>query len=120
MATLTLDPQALPLRIDEQGVMRVGTTRVSLDSIVYAFLEGATAEEIVQAFDTLDLADVYAVISYYLRHRSDVEAYVQRQVEQAENTRNEWKKNWPEHSNYRQLLLSRLAAKEQSGVASAQ
>src|SRR6266542_4251795 len=120
MATLTLDPQTVPLRLDDHGVMRVGATRVSFDSVVYAFQEGATPEEIVQNFDTLRLADVYAVISYYLKHRSDVEVYLQVQEKEAEEIRADWQRRWPEHSEYRKVLMSRLAAKEQKHAAPAQ
>ena len=60
-------------------------TRVSIDSVIYAFKEGATPEEIVQQYPTLDLKDVYAVISYYLQNRDEVETYLdQRQVERQE------------------------------------
>lgn len=71
--------------MNEAGVLRVTGTRVSLDSVIYSFHEGATPEEIVQAFPTLDLKDVYAVISYYLQNRDEVEQYLaQRQVEHQE------------------------------------
>ena len=82
---MTLDVVAdpLPLQIDEDGVARVGGTRVTLDTIVAAFADGATAEEIVQQYPSVALADVYAVLGYYLRHRSEVEAYLQRRAQQA-------------------------------------
>ena len=48
-----------------------GGTRVTLEAIVAAFSDGATAEEIAQDFPAVSLSDVYAVISYYLRHRSE-------------------------------------------------
>src|SRR5947208_1143305 len=58
-----------PLRTDEGGVVRVGKSRVTLDLVVSQYENGMTPEEIVHAYDTLALADVYAVIAYYLRHR---------------------------------------------------
>lgn len=60
-----------------EGVYRVGDTRVSLDSIVYAFLEGHTAESIQQSFPLLTLEQVYGAITYYLAHRGDIDAYLQ-------------------------------------------
>ena len=45
-----------------EGIYRVGDTRVSLDSIVYAFLEGHTAESIQQSFPLLTLEQVYGAI----------------------------------------------------------
>ena len=75
----------VPLSQDQAGVLRVTGTRVSLDSVIFAFNEGATPEEIVQQYPTLNLKDVYAVISYYLQNRDAVEKYLeQRQVERQE------------------------------------
>ena len=75
----------VPLSQDQAGVLRVTGTRVSLDSVIYAFNEGATPEEIVQQYPTLDLKDVYAVISYYLQNRDEVETYIdQRKVDRQE------------------------------------
>jgi uncharacterized protein (DUF433 family) len=63
----------VPLSMDEAGVLRLAGTRVSLDSVIYAFEEGATSEEIVQQYPTLDLAAIYSVLSYYLQNRAEVE-----------------------------------------------
>jgi uncharacterized protein (DUF433 family) len=79
--SLALSPQAPPLSAAEDGVIRVGNTRVTLDTVVAAFRTGATAEEIAQRYPTLDLADVYQVIGYCLRHRDEVEAYLQERAE---------------------------------------
>lgn len=78
-----------PVRIDEHGVARVGATRVTLERIVTAFLQGATAEEITARYDALDLGDVYATIAYYLQHREEVDAYVAEQRRAAEKVRAE-------------------------------
>src|SRR5437016_176196 len=51
-------------------------TRVSLDSVIMAFNQGATPEQIVQDYDTLDLSQVYAAISYYLQHRDEIDSYL--------------------------------------------
>jgi len=73
---LMIAHEPVPLQATEDGVVRVGGTRVTLDTVVTAFEEGATAEEIVQQYPALRLADAYAVIGYYLHHRSEVEAYL--------------------------------------------
>ena len=65
-----------PLALDAHGVLRVSGTRVSLDVVLRAFRDGATPEEIVLQFDTLPLADVYAVIGHYLRHRPAFDEYL--------------------------------------------
>jgi uncharacterized protein (DUF433 family) len=60
-----------------EGVYTVAGTRVSLDSIVYAFLSGPSAEAIAQAFPVLNLEQVYGAIAYYLRHRDDIDRYLE-------------------------------------------
>ena len=79
----------IPLAADEAGVLRVGGTRVSLDSVVYAFDEGATPEDIAQSFPTLDLAAIYSVIGYYLQHRAEVEEYLARRTVEREELKRE-------------------------------
>jgi len=68
--------QPVPLAVDGDDVVRVGGTRVTLDTVIGAFNEGATAEEIAQRFDSLKLPDVYAVIAYYLKHKPEVDTYL--------------------------------------------
>lgn len=85
---------AIPLARDAHGVFRVGGTRVTLDMIVRAFNRGASAEEIVQDFPSLELSDVYQVIGYYLRHSAELaEYFARREGEEAELLaahRSEW------------------------------
>ena|SRR6185295_3407172 len=79
--------ETVPLRRDEHGTLRVGSTRVTLDSVVYAFRNGECAEQIVLSFPTLNLTDVYLVIGYYLRHQAEVDAYIEQEEREAEETR---------------------------------
>lgn len=73
----------IPLAKDADGVYRVAGGRVTLDLIVRAFNRGATAEEIVQDFPSLELSDVYQVIGYYLKHGSELRPYLeQREAEE--------------------------------------
>jgi uncharacterized protein (DUF433 family) len=65
------------------GRIRVGGTRVTLDTVISALTRGATAEEIVQQYPSLELADVYATLGYYLRQRAAVETYLRQRQEQA-------------------------------------
>ncbi|CAN2040307.1 DUF433 domain-containing protein [Candidatus Magnetomoraceae bacterium gMMP-15] len=68
--------EPIPLKTDKDGVVRVGKTRVTLDTIVTTFNDGATPEEIMYQFPTLNLADIYSVISYYLRQQKKIDAYL--------------------------------------------
>lgn len=79
--SLQLASPTIPLSCDSVGTYRVGSTRVSLDIVVEAFVEGATAEEIVQQYPVLKLSDVYYVLGYYLQHQQEVDEYrMQRQI----------------------------------------
>ncbi len=59
-----------------EGGYWVKESRVSLDSIVYAFLAGQTAESIAQSFPSLALKQVYGAITFYLANREQVDAYL--------------------------------------------
>jgi uncharacterized protein (DUF433 family) len=85
--TISITTEPIPLKINSDGMVRVGGTRVTLDTVVMVFNQGATAEEIVFQYPSLQLADVYAVISYYLRHRQEVEEYLQQRQQHASETR---------------------------------
>ncbi len=106
--TLSIETETVPLKIDADGVVRVGGTRVPLDTIVAAFIEGATAEEIVQQYSVLDLADVYFVIGYYLRQREAVDAYLQQRQQQASNVRRQNAARF-DQQGLRERLLARQA-----------
>jgi len=73
---LTILADHPPLSPDADGVIRVGKTRVTLDTVIAAFNEGASAEEIVQQYPGVTLAEVYATVAYYLLHQADVDAYL--------------------------------------------
>ena len=72
-----------------EGGWRVGGSRVSLDSVVYAFAEGATAEEIVCQFPALSLEQAYGAIAFYLRNRDEIDGYLSEQVARWEQLRRE-------------------------------
>lgn len=85
--TLEVLAEPAPLAADQDGVIRVGGTRVTLATIVTAFHQGTTAETMVQQYPSLTLADVYAVLGYYLRHQVDVDAYLAEQQQEADIVR---------------------------------
>jgi uncharacterized protein (DUF433 family) len=103
----TMLPKPPPLRVDGDGVVRVGGTRVTLDTVVTAYIEGATAEEIVLRYDSLRLADVHAVISYYLEHRTEVEAYLEQRHQEAEELRRQVEARTPQAGIRKRLLARR-------------
>lgn len=115
---LPLDAEPPPLWMDQGGAVRVGNSRVSLDLIVEQYENGMTAEDMVRAYDTLALADVYAVISYYLRRRDEVRAYLKRREEEAGALRAKIEAERPRVS--REELLARRGAGEKADAPTGQ
>lgn len=69
----------MPLVLGEDGTIRIAGSRVTLDTIVDEFKQGATAEQIQENFPSLTLREVYGAIAYYLDHTAEVESYLQEQ-----------------------------------------
>lgn len=96
----------------EDGTIRVGKTRVSLESIVHQFSIGATAEEIAQKFPALKLAEVYGVIAYFLSNHEQVAEYVLAQEAESDviqsNIENKYKSQTAE---LRKRLMARWETK---------
>ena len=115
---LPLHADCPPLRVDEGGAVRVGDSRISLDLVVEQYENGMTPEDMVRAYDTLVLADVYAVIAYYLRHRDEVRAYLKRREEEAEALRAKIEAERPRVS--REELLARRNAREKANAPAGQ
>jgi len=85
--SLKISTDPAPLTNDEDGGVHVGDTRVRLDTVVYAFNHGASAEEILQQYPSLALSDIYATISYYLRHRTSVDDYLKERQQEHDRAR---------------------------------
>jgi uncharacterized protein (DUF433 family) len=115
---IPLDSTAPPLRVDEGGVVRVGSSRVSLDLVVEQYENGMTPEEMVRAYDTLVLADVYATIAYYLRHRDEVRTYLNRRIAEAEALRAKIESERPRITQ--EELVTRRSATEKDHAATSQ
>lgn len=95
-----------PVRLDDGGGLKVGKTRVSLDSVVYAYNRGETAAEIQYAFDTLSLAEIHAAIAYYLHNKAAVDEYLKQQEIRYERMRAEHEAQFPPKIT-REMLLAR-------------
>ncbi len=115
---LPLHADRPPLRVDEGGAVRVGKSRISLDVVVEQYENGMTPEDMVRAYDTLALADVHAVIAYYLRRREAVRAYLKRRGEEAEALRAKIEAERPRIS--REELLARHRATEKADAPTSQ
>jgi uncharacterized protein (DUF433 family) len=113
MMTLNIQTDTPPLRLTKEGVLRIGNTRVPLETVIWTYQEGASAEEIVMQYDALVLADVYTVIAYYLNHRNAVETYMEWIKAESERVRREVEARQPDMFSLRERLLARKAARQQ-------
>ena len=105
--------QSLPtgLRLDNSGTIRVGRSRVTFDLVVGQFEEGASAEDIVARFTTLDLPSVYSAIAWYLHHREAAAEYLTERSAKSDANREEIERRWPSRG-LRERLLARWEARK--------
>ena len=109
--TIKVVAQSPPIEINADGVMVVGKTRVTLDTVIAAFDLGATAEEIVHRYPSLRLADVYAVIAFYLNNQQEVAIYLKHRKQQAQEVRQQNESRFDSQA-MRDRLLSRRIEKD--------
>lgn len=100
----------VPLVADQDGTLRFTGSRVTLDVVLKAFHDGASAEEIAEDFPGLKLADVYAAIAHYLRHREATDAYLQKRAQTAQALRQRVPDRRRAGSLRRRLLSRRAVA----------
>ncbi len=116
--SLALPVESPPLREDASGTIRIGASRVTLDVAINQYNDGMTPEDLVRAYDTLDLADVHAVIAYYLRHRHEVDQYLAERSEAAEKLQKKIEEERPRIS--KSELLARLDVMDAENASAGQ
>ena len=115
--SLVLESQPLPLHMDTDGVIRVGNTRVTLDTVIGAFKNGDTAEQIAQNYPVLDLVDVYAVIAFYLYQSEAVDTYLAEHMEAGQQLRAQMDARFDPQGIRERLLARRQQKDEHDGSA---
>ena len=122
MTTLDFEPLTVevPLREEPPGVLRVGKSRVLLELVIRAFKAGATPEAIVQSYDTLNLADVYAIASRYLADPGPFEAYLRIRDDVAAEARRLIEQTQGPQGDLRAVLLARAKAHEEARAQTGQ
>jgi uncharacterized protein (DUF433 family) len=105
LATATV---SAPFTTDDHGVVRIGASRVMLERVVRAFDAGASAEEIVESYPTLELGDVYATIAFILKNRPEVDTYMADSEAEAERVQRRWEERYPT-SELRRRIRARAA-----------
>lgn len=101
----------LPLSANIDGAVLVGNTRVTLDTVVFNFNQGATAEEIVSRYPSLKLSDVYSTIAFYLDHQQEVEEYLHQRQQKAQEVRKQNELRF-DSRGLRDRLLARQVSKQ--------
>ena|SRR5260221_4576026 len=102
----------VPLRTDDDGVIRVGKTRVTLETIIARHQAGDSPEDIHKGFPTVALGDIYAVIAYYLSHREAVDEYIRRVEQEGEKIRHKFEALPSSTPLTRDMLLARTEQKK--------
>jgi uncharacterized protein (DUF433 family) len=97
----------VPLNTDSDGVIRIGQSRVTLQTIIADWNRGASPEEMVHHYPVLTLSQIYVVIGYYLQNRQEVDSYVARQRQLAAEARNSYEADHP-NDPLRERLLAKL------------
>jgi len=90
-----------------QGGYYLTGVRVSLDSIVYAFLRGESPESIAESFPALNLEQIYGGLAYYLANRDQIDKYLRAEKADFDQLRDESRRAHP-------LLYSKLEAARQA------
>jgi uncharacterized protein (DUF433 family) len=106
LETIHADP--VPLQADEDGVIRLRGTRLTLDTIITAYQQDEPPQAIAEDF-SLPLSDVHAVVAYYLRHQDEINGYLDRRRREAEELRRKVEERFPPEG-IRDRLLARRGA----------
>jgi uncharacterized protein (DUF433 family) len=114
MTMLVFESKPIPLESREGGAIMVAGTRIPLDTVIHAFRNGDSAEEIVEQYDTLHIADVYTILGYYLDHQEEIDDYLRRRQTDAGEFRRNMEAQFPSHG-LRESLLARRQKDAQTG-----
>jgi uncharacterized protein (DUF433 family) len=95
------------------GGIRIGSSRVTLDSLLATYHNGSTPEEIAIQYSVLRLEDIYTSIAYYLNHRQEIDSYLEQRNQKSQQLRQQLTQK---HNlvDLRQRLLSRQAQSRQN------
>ncbi len=103
---MVIDSNPVPLETTDDGALKIAGTRVPLDTIIAAFNRGESPEAIAEAYPTVALENVFSVITFYLRRRAEVDAYMAARKVQREENRRQAQERWPQ-DGIRDRLLQR-------------
>ncbi len=108
---MTIQTDTPPITQWTDGSLRIGSTRLLLELVLREFQSGATAEQIVLDYDVLTLADVYAVIAYFLRHREEIDAYLKERNQLGEMVKQKIEASQRDIAEIRARLMARQSSR---------
>ena len=109
--SIAIQADPAPLKMDQDGVIRVGGTRMTLDLIIAEHKAGASQEQIAENYDSVSLRDIYAAISYHLHHQAEIDEYLEERRTALDRMRREIESRFPREGR-RERLLAQRSAKE--------
>lgn len=100
------------ITVGQAEAYQIGTTRVSLDSVVYSWLQGDSPETIADNFPALTLEQVYGAIAFYLAHQQEIDEYLRQGEAEAEQRKQQWRAT--NTALYRKLLAAKEARQKKA------
>ena len=113
---LAIHQDPVPLRVDEEGTIRVGDTRITLDVLLGDYRRGMTPKQIVEQLDSLTVADVYGALAYYHRHKDELDAYLRERAEDSACRQREIESTQPTFDQIKARLLARRTGTDASAA----
>lgn len=115
--TLTLETMPVPLVRSEDGTIRIKGSRVTLETLLGAYIRGDSPEEIHEGFPAIDLGDIFTVIAYYFHNKAEVEQYLAAQeVASAEIEKKFAERRSPTQIALRERLKTSVTESNQQGL----
>ena len=104
---------SVPLHTDEHGRVRIANTRVTINVVIACYQHGDTPESIHEGFPTVSLADIYAVVAYYLNNQDELDAFLRKQDEEDEEYLRKMEAEHPEMFTLQNKLRQRLGKRDE-------
>ena len=111
---IAIHQDPVPLHVDDEGTIRVGNTRITLDVLLGDYRHSMTPKQIVEQLDSLTVADVYGALAYYHRHRDELDAYLQDRAEDSTRRQREIEATQPTFDHVKSRILARRTGTDAS------
>ncbi len=96
-----------------EGGYYIAGSRVSLGSVVYAFLRGESPEDIAESFPAISLEQVFGAVTFYLANREMIDRYLREEKTEFVRLREEARRNHP--ALYARLEAARRTTPKPTG-----